>query len=1063
MNEFLQLIKRQAGGQVLPSVNNNFARVAPARANFNVNTASIAPILQAQQIALSGQRLEEDIFRDRRDVVLDQIKTFKADFDSRITPEYLDTSNAQELALFTEQQALLGQVQDLGIQTMLRPGTAQQKLQALGTLQGEITKFYSRPEVIQSIQANADTQDVTDFLLSANKGDIRDDKVINDYYEALQNFKQGDHADVGNRRKLIQAHLAVRTRGIIDKTTADAAKTQVTNFVQDAAFADEWMIKNGTGSEDDKFLTLSEDPTTKELETRKAGLMEFIKNDSTNRAIAQSEYDQYVAKQTADGKEIVNFDEWLKKDVDRKFSIAFKSDATRRDQVGLIGRDVANSLANSRARETDTQANNNKIQLSQEQSDDRIREIEAQDVANTNPNSAAGINARANATRAAAELAEAQNNGSSSGLNLTDLNDEERRFANVFLDNQYQPTRAELEDIASSTNKLTSGDLGRIISLAEQVDPNRNLSIDEFTKAMKGDSGFDELFGDDDRITRTLFDIYSRGKTQTESSSSETSTSSGFTPPPGSIYETLLAQTQGTQASTTETPQEGNTTGIQTSTTEARPVRIEDDSTTSQRTTTQPQRTAVEAPGVSTTPGNTANVPEQTPRPEVNNPVRVPSGPTSIQTTGSGIQTPTPNIIRTPVVTPQPLGGQIQSINVGSTSRPIPINLDVSNISQPVREILSSPDLIPSEQIRQVITPATTLPEAGALVLKARAAVDELPNIQGIQAKSLPINTLVDTPPRELLGSKLVTITNENGANTIVLPEEVSINKHIGDLEDSNTIKETIISNNGVENLPKEARHLVQPDVKISDSTPPKTRSKVTPKDVMVEPNLEVKPPNRSSTNFSEEVQAKQIAYKKIGFINTVDGVEGPNTRRADSIFSNIAGKGGQNLEVVSADGKLGSCDIYHCAAYNSELGAVIFGMNKEDYQTKFESVGDAWDRFFYMERAGGFRKDINNWGSFKIGDVVQLEREKFSGKDKSHEAAKDTSNRKSGGNQHIGTVVGMNTRGVPLVAHNFHGEVYVEPINSIDKAFRYEATSILQPNDNAIRGGVNLIRNVLF
>jgi len=59
---------------------------------------------------------------------------------------------------------------------------------------------------------------------------------------------------------------------------------------------------------------------------------------------------------------------------------------------------------------------------------------------------------------------------------------------------------------------------------------------------------------------------------------------------------------------------------------------------------------------------------------------------------------------------------------------------------------------------------------------------------------------------------------------------------------------------------------------------------------------------------------------------------------------------------------------------------------------------------------------------------------------------AQDPNNKRSSGNQHVGTIIGKNKHGVPMVAHNFHGQVYVEPINKIEKAFKYNAEEVIDP-----------------
>ena len=207
-----------------------------------------------------------------------------------------------------------------------------------------------------------------------------------------------------------------------------------------------------------------------------------------------------------------------------------------------------------------------------------------------------------------------------------------------------------------------------------------------------------------------------------------------------------------------------------------------------------------------------------------------------------------------------------------------------------------------------------------------------------------------------------------------------------------------------------------------------------------------------------------QKNLKRIGFVNTVDGVRGPNTNRGETLFSSVNNRLGQPLEVLDIKtGKVGICNIKECAEYNSELGAVIAGYDsKRAYQEDFNSVGNAWERFHYMKKTGAYEKDLKDYDSFTVGDSVSLERGRFGANDDAYKAAKDPNNYKSTGNQHIGTIVGKNSKGVPLVAHNFHGKIYVEPINNISKAYKYKATGVISPYRSVVGGAVQDTKNFI-
>jgi len=406
--------------------------------------------------------------------------------------------------------------------------------------------------------------------------------------------------------------------------------------------------------------------------------------------------------------------------------------------------------------------------------------------------------------------------------------------------------------------------------------------------------------------------------------------------------------------------------------------------------------------------------------------------------------------------TPQEIGATAQTgvssnsegvVQITPVNATVPVEVDTRKMRKDIADRISQPEPIESAQIKELVLDNREIsaPEVSALVFKAKDSIEEPTVIKGISVRSIPLENISDSIPN----AKLVSFFPNQ--SPIVVDEKVVLDKLVSETNTNyEEVKSQILENN-TSDIPQEARYLVEADPVFSDSTP--KGAKPTLEQVSIEPA------EYSTANaFSEDVKERQLGYKKIGLINSVDGIEGRNTKRAEVIFNKIQGSLGQPLQEIQHDGKIGTCSIYHCAEYNSEIGATISGMSRKEYQDKYGSVGDAWNRFYYMERSGGKTKDVNSWDEFKIGDVVQLERGRFSGKDESYDKAKDNSNNKSGGNQHIGTIVGVDSKGTPLVAHNFHGEIYIEPINSIDKAYKYEATKVLEPNDNLITGGINMV-----
>lgn len=239
---------------------------------------------------------------------------------------------------------------------------------------------------------------------------------------------------------------------------------------------------------------------------------------------------------------------------------------------------------------------------------------------------------------------------------------------------------------------------------------------------------------------------------------------------------------------------------------------------------------------------------------------------------------------------------------------------------------------------------------------------------------------------------------------------------------------------------------VLEPEVSTNDSVKPSSVKQVQDSQVNEVKLKDINP---------KDVIKSQKELKKVGFVSTVDGVRGPNTKRGEKLFNTIKGKMGKDLEVIDFSGKIGKCDEYQCAAYNSEIGALIAGVDKKEYQSSYNSVGDAWNRFHYMKKTGAKEVKVSNYKAMKTGDVVALTRGRFSGKDESYEAANDKSNPRSTGNQHIGTIVGKDKNGTPLVAHNFHGSIYIEPINDVSRAYSYKATGVIRPESSL---GVSLL-----
>jgi hypothetical protein len=154
------------------------------------------------------------------------------------------------------------------------------------------------------------------------------------------------------------------------------------------------------------------------------------------------------------------------------------------------------------------------------------------------------------------------------------------------------------------------------------------------------------------------------------------------------------------------------------------------------------------------------------------------------------------------------------------------------------------------------------------------------------------------------------------------------------------------------------------------------------------------------------------------------------------------------NRPIISNFGKYRQCTDKGCAEYATTLGSELLGMNRNEFKTKVNANGNAWERKSYLKDAGGQDVDMSNHGNFKVGDNVGLDRQIGSKEgDKNGHLAKDKSNKRSSGNPHVGVVVGFTDKGEPVIEHNDSGTVYRQPLSQVQLHKKYTPIWAMRPN----------------
>jgi len=135
------------------------------------------------------------------------------------------------------------------------------------------------------------------------------------------------------------------------------------------------------------------------------------------------------------------------------------------------------------------------------------------------------------------------------------------------------------------------------------------------------------------------------------------------------------------------------------------------------------------------------------------------------------------------------------------------------------------------------------------------------------------------------------------------------------------------------------------------------------------------------------------------------------------------------------------------CSEFTTTEYANILGVDRNTIDK--EVSGDAWYKKDKVLRGGGNEVwnegENENYGEYQIGDFVSL-----SNKGRNYAQPKKGTKSDEGYSQedyarHSGIIVGKDKEGIPIVRHNYLGQIYDEPINNISKASNYQPISVFR------------------
>lgn len=220
--------KKQVGGGVLPNSGLNPNNARPIRNQLVQNRFGIDGAIAARNSARRTALAQEDIFRDRRDEFKSQVEDLQSQFELTLSPDYLDTKNPAEMAMYQELTALKTQLTNETINASITPGTYSQKIQRIQALNSQLSEFYTREDVIKYTQANGFFEKANQLvsLTGEESGGIVNDALYGTFIDDLTKFKSSG-SDL-NYQKLVKSFANLQGNYKMGKDEVEEVRKQIT-------------------------------------------------------------------------------------------------------------------------------------------------------------------------------------------------------------------------------------------------------------------------------------------------------------------------------------------------------------------------------------------------------------------------------------------------------------------------------------------------------------------------------------------------------------------------------------------------------------------------------------------------------------------------------------------------------------------------------------------------------------------------------------------------------------------------------------------------------------------
>ena len=193
--------------------------------------------------------------------------------------------------------------------------------------------------------------------------------------------------------------------------------------------------------------------------------------------------------------------------------------------------------------------------------------------------------------------------------------------------------------------------------------------------------------------------------------------------------------------------------------------------------------------------------------------------------------------------------------------------------------------------------------------------------------------------------------------------------------------------------------------------------------------NIEVTGKWNSETEKSYVEKMKELNLSNTELSEKITGYreeKKDNQTETPFSFKNLNQKTNQNLPIIEETGLCGDSLAKGCSQYVTDKLSALHGISPSEFRSKVGS-DHAWNLFTRLKKEGK-AVELSKDDELKIGDYVDLGRNRFSGKDDAYDEAQ-----KQGKNPHIGIIVGKTADGKPIIEHYIQGKgVRRDPIDDI-------------------------------